>query len=138
MQVVAIAREAGVVHLGALAVDGSKVTAHASKHKAMSDGRKHEEARRLREQTAARTAQAAATDAAEDAERGPDVRGDELPAEVGLTEDLLSGAPSSQPGCHPLHSGWRSRQAAASSDVSKLGCKNVPWIAQTTTTSTST
>jgi transposase len=39
VQVVAIAREAGVVQLGALAVDGSKVKANASKHKAMSYGR---------------------------------------------------------------------------------------------------
>jgi transposase len=47
-QVVAIAREAGVIQLGALAVDGSKVKANASKHKAMSYGRMREEERRLR------------------------------------------------------------------------------------------
>ncbi|SRR5712691_959743 len=74
VQIVAIAREAGVVQLGALAVDGSKVKAAASKHKAMSYGRMREEERRLREQIAALTTQAEATDAAEDAEHGPDVR----------------------------------------------------------------
>ena len=67
-QVVAIAREAGVVQVGALAVDGSKVKASASKHKAMSYGRMRDEERRLREQIAALTTQAEATDAAEDAE----------------------------------------------------------------------
>jgi transposase len=90
VQVVAIAREAGVVQVGALAVDGSKVKASASKHKAMSYGRMRDEERRLREQIAALTTQAAATDAAEDAEHGPDVRGDELPAELQRREQRLA------------------------------------------------
>jgi transposase len=90
VQVVAIAREAGVVQLGALAVDGSKVKAHASKHKAMSYGRMRDEERRLREQIAALTAQAEASDAAEDAAHGPDVRGDELPAELQRREERLA------------------------------------------------
>jgi hypothetical protein len=89
-QVVAIAREAGVIQLGALAIDGSKVKANASKHKAMSYGRMREEERRLREQIAALTAQAEATDAAEDATLGPDMRGDELPAELRRREDRLA------------------------------------------------
>lgn len=90
VQVVAIAREAGVVQVGALAVDGSKVKASASKHKAMSYGRMRDEARRLRDQIAALTTQAEATDAAEDAEYGPDVRGDELPAELQRREQRLA------------------------------------------------
>jgi transposase len=90
VQVVQIAREAGVVQLGALAVDGSKVKANASKHKAMSFGRMRDEARRLREQIAALTTQAEAVDAAEDAAHGPDVRGDELPAELQRREARLA------------------------------------------------
>jgi len=90
VQVVAIAREAGVVQVGALAVDGSKVKASASKHKAMSYGRMRDEERRLREQIAALTTQAEATDAAEDAEYGPEVRGDELPAELQRRESRLA------------------------------------------------
>ena len=82
IQVVQIAREAGVVKLGALAVDGSKVKANASKHKAMSYGRMRAEETRLREEITALTAQATATDAAEDAVHGPDVRGEDLPAEL--------------------------------------------------------
>src|SRR6266446_6531803 len=70
VQVVQIAREAGVVQLGALAVDGTKVKANASKHKAMSYGRMRDEAVRLREQITALTAQAEASDAAEDAAFG--------------------------------------------------------------------
>jgi hypothetical protein len=90
VQVVAIARDAGVVQLGALAVDGAKVKAAASQHKAMSYGRMREEARRLREQIATLTGQAEATDAAEDAAHGSDVRGDELPAEWQRREERLA------------------------------------------------
>lgn len=90
VQVVAIAREAGIVQVGTLAVDGSKVKASASKHKAMSYGRMRDEERRLREQIAALTTQAEVTDAAEDAAYGPDVRGDELPAELQRREQRLA------------------------------------------------
>jgi hypothetical protein len=90
VQVVQIAREAGVVQLGALAVDGSKVKANASKHKAMSYGRMRDEETRLREEIAALTAQAEASDAAEDAAHGPDVRGDELPAELQRREERVA------------------------------------------------
>ena len=90
VQVVQIAREAGIVRLGALAVDGSKVKANASKHKAMSYGRMRTEDTRLREEIAALLAQAAGVDAAEDAEHGPDVRGDELPAELQRREERLA------------------------------------------------
>jgi transposase len=82
VQVVRLAREAGVVQLGTLAIDGTKVKANASKHKAMSYGRMVEHERQLREQIAALTTQAETVDAAEDAVHGPDVRGDELPAEL--------------------------------------------------------
>jgi transposase len=90
VQVVQIAREAGVVQLGALAVDGSKVKANASKHKAMSYGRMRQEDQRLRDEIAALLAKADAVDAAEDAEHGPDVRGDELPAELQRREERLA------------------------------------------------
>ena len=90
VQVVRTAREAGVVKLGALAVDGSKVKANASKHKAMSYGRMCEEETRLREQIAALTTQAEASDAAEDAAHGPEGRGDELPAELQRREARLA------------------------------------------------
>jgi transposase len=50
VQVVQIAQEAGVVRLGAVAVDGTKVKANANKHKAMSYQRMGERARQLRMQ----------------------------------------------------------------------------------------
>lgn len=90
VQVVQIAQEAGVVRLGAVAVDGTKVKANANKHKAMSYQRMGERERQLRGEIAALTAQAEAADAAEDAVHGRDVRGDELPAEVRRREDRLA------------------------------------------------
>ena len=90
MQVVQVARETGVVQLGALAIDGTKIQANASKHKAMSYGRMLAQERLLREQIAALTAQAEAVDASEDTAHGPDVRGDELPAELHRREQRLA------------------------------------------------
>lgn len=90
VQVVRIAREAGVVRLGTLAIDGTKVKASASKHKAMSYGRMRQEDQRLRDEIAALLAKADAVDGAEDAAHGPDVRGDALPAELQRREQRLA------------------------------------------------
>jgi hypothetical protein len=90
VQVVRIAREAGVVRLGTLVIDGTKVKASASKHKAMSYGRMRQEDQRVRDEIAALLAKANAVDAAEDAEHGPEVRGDELPAELQRREERLA------------------------------------------------
>lgn len=90
VQVVQIAREAGVIQLGALAVDGSKVKANASKHKAMSYGRMRQDEQRVRDEIAALLARANAVDATEDAEHGPDARGDELPAELQRRDQRLA------------------------------------------------
>ncbi len=90
VRVVQIAREAGVVHLGSLAVDGTKIKANASKHKAMSYGRMRHDEQRLRSEIAALLTQAHAVDVAEDAAHGPDVRGDALPAELQRREERLA------------------------------------------------
>ena len=79
---VRIARAAGLVAMGTLAIDGSKLKANASKHKAMSYGRMQEADARLRREIAQITQRAQEVDAAEDVEFGPDFRGDELPAEL--------------------------------------------------------
>ena len=89
VQVVQIAREAGVLRLGTLVVDGTKVKANASKRKSMSYGRMLQEEKRLREEIAELMAAAETVDAAEDAENGPDVRGDELPEELQRREHRL-------------------------------------------------
>ena len=90
VQVVQIAREAGLVRLGTVAIDGTKVHANASKRKAMSYGRMLEQERRLREEIAALTAAAEAADLAEDVVHGPEGRGDDLPAELQRREARLA------------------------------------------------
>ena len=89
VQLVQMACEVGLVTLGTVAVDGSKVTANASKHKAMSYGRMKQEEKRLRQEIRDLTARARKTDAQEDQRYGKDRRGDELPAELGRREDRL-------------------------------------------------
>lgn len=82
VQVVQIARVAGLVSLGTLTVDGTKVRANASKHKAMSYGRMSGEAQRLSEEIESMCDQAQSTDDSEDARLGVERRGDELPEEL--------------------------------------------------------
>ena len=69
-QVLRLARELGAPRLGRVALDGSKVKANASKHKAMSYDRMREKQRQLRAEVTQLLAQAEAADAAEDAEDG--------------------------------------------------------------------
>jgi transposase len=88
-QVLQIALQAGTMKLGRVVLDGSKVKANASKHKAMSYGRMQEDEKRLKEEVKRLLEQAEARDAEEDARYGPDRRGDELPAELARRETRL-------------------------------------------------
>jgi transposase len=88
-QVLRLARELGAPRVGRVAVDGSKIKANASKHKAMSYGRMRDKQKQLRDEVNDLLAEAEATDAAEDAEYGVDRRGDELPAELQRRESRL-------------------------------------------------
>jgi hypothetical protein len=72
-----------------VAVDGSKIQANASKHKAMSYGRMREKGRQLRDEVRQLLAQAEATDAEEDTQYGTGRNGDELPAELQRRESRL-------------------------------------------------
>ena len=89
-KVVRLAREMGVLKVGTLAVDGSKVKANASKHKAMSYGRMKQEERRLKEQIQKIFEEAEAIDAYEDELYGKDNTGDELPENLRRREDRLA------------------------------------------------
>ena len=81
-QVVVVAQSAGLVSLGKVAIDGTKVKANASKHKAMSYDRMLVEEKRLSAEIKAILGLAEDADAAEDVVFGPDFRGDELPEEL--------------------------------------------------------
>jgi transposase len=89
-QVLGLCQRAGLVKLGHVALDGTKLLADASKHKAMSYGRMGEAERQLAAEVAALLAQAQAVDAAEDAQYGKGRRGDELPAELARRTSRLA------------------------------------------------
>ena len=90
VQVLQLCAAAGLVKLGRVAVDGTKVKANASKHKAMSYARMSEREAELKRRVAELFARAQATDEAEDAEYGEDRRGDELPEELQRAEGRLA------------------------------------------------
>jgi transposase len=79
VQVLQLCQSAGLVKLGHVAVDGTKVKANASRHKAMSYGRMKQAEPKLAAQVNAWLRQAEAADLAEDAEYGATLRGDETP-----------------------------------------------------------
>jgi transposase len=90
VQIVRIAAEVGLVKMGTIALDGSKVKANASKHKAMSYGRMQEEEKRLRKEIQSLTKRAQKTDDQEDRRHGEEFTGQELPAEVARRQTRLA------------------------------------------------
>jgi len=90
VQVLHLAREAGLVKLGHVALDGTKVKANASKHKAMSYARMCEREAQYAREVAELLRRAQETDEAEDREYGLEVRGDELPEELQFREKRLA------------------------------------------------
>ena len=89
VQVLRIAGESGLVKLGNVSTDGTKVQGNASRHKAMSYGYMKKEVERLREEIEALVTQAYQQDTEDDAALGSR-RGDALPAELARREDRLS------------------------------------------------
>jgi transposase len=89
VQVLRLCQAAGLVKLGHVSLDGTKVKANASRHKAMSYGRMKEEEKRLGQEIRDLLHRAEATDAEEDARYGSGCRGDELPAELSRRQDRL-------------------------------------------------
>ena len=90
VQVLRLCQGAGLVKLGHVALDGTKMPANASKHTAMSYARMEETAARLEREVQALLEQAQQVDAAEDAQYGRGRRGDELPAELARRESRVA------------------------------------------------
>jgi transposase len=88
-QVLQVCQKAGLVKLGHVALDGTKIKANASKHKAMSYGRMKEREAEYEKIVQGWLEQAEAIDQAEDEEFGKDRRGDELPEELQRAESRL-------------------------------------------------
>jgi transposase len=89
-QMLRLTLETGMMKLGRVALDGSKVKGNASKHKAMSYGRMKETEKRLREEVRKLLNQAEAADKEEDSRYGRDRRGDELPEELQRRETRMA------------------------------------------------
>src|SRR5258708_9227203 len=81
---------AGLAKVGPIALDGTKVKANASRHKAMSYDRIKAEEERLKQEIAKLLADAQAADDAEDLEHGPDRHGDERPDELARRQSRLA------------------------------------------------
>ena len=79
VQVLRLCQAAGLVKLGHVAVDGTKLRANASKHKSMSYKHMVSQEPKLAAEVASWLDQAEAADAAEDAQHGAGHRGDETP-----------------------------------------------------------
>ena len=89
VQVLRLAKAAGLVRLGTIAVDGTKVQGNASRHKAMSYGYMTKEVDRLRAEIDELLKQAQDVDAQDDAALGAR-RGDELPEDLRRRQDRLA------------------------------------------------
>jgi transposase len=81
---------AGLTRVGTIALDGTKIKANASRHKAMSYDRMKEDEKRLKEEIVHLLAEAEAADAAEDEAHGRDRSGDEIPDELKRRESRLA------------------------------------------------
>src|ERR1017187_10020766 len=89
-QMLRLTLETGMMKLGRVALDGSKLKGNASKHKAISYGRMKETEKRLREEVRQLLKQAEAADKEEDSYYGRDRRGEELPEEMRRRETRIA------------------------------------------------
>lgn len=89
VQVLRLCRKAGLVKLGHVALDGTKIKANASKHKAMSYGRMVKRHKDLEREVRRLLKEAERCDEQEDRLYGKGKRGDELPEELRFRETRL-------------------------------------------------
>jgi len=89
VQVLQLCHQAGLVKLGHVSLDGTKVKANASKHKAMSYSRMKIRERELEKKVEELLKKAELVDADEDSRYGKGVRGDELPEELRFHQSRL-------------------------------------------------
>jgi transposase len=90
VQVLHLCQKAGLVKLGQVAVDGTKVAANASKHKAMSYDRMNKLAQLLEGEVEALLQRAIEVDQEEDAKLGDGMREEDLPKELRRRQDRLA------------------------------------------------
>ena len=89
VQTLRLCQKAGLVKLGHIALDGTKVKANASKRKAMSYGRMEKKAAEYKKEIDHLLARAERTDAEEDAPLGKGKRDEQLPKELQFKQSRL-------------------------------------------------
>lgn len=122
-QALGLCAQAGLVSLGNVALDGSKIRANASRHRAMSYDRMVRAEAELAAEVEDLLADAERTDAAEDAVHG-DRRGDELPAELARREGRLAAirkAKADLEAEHAQKARVKAEQAAAKQGAAEAG-----------------
>lgn len=126
-QVLRLCQQAGLVRLGHVALDGTKIRANASKHKAMSYGRMQTAEPELAAEVAHWLAEATASDVREDAAYGVDRRGDELPEWVTHKQQRLEKIRAAKTALE-AEAAMRARTEPAPSDRPRRGrpAKNPP------------
>lgn len=111
LQALELCRAAGMVSLGHVALDGTKVRGNASRHKAMSYERLTSRQKVLADEISDLMAEAKTVDANEDARFGPGRRGDELPAELANRQRRAAA----------MQAAWESIEAEAETKASDRG-----------------
>jgi transposase len=89
LQVLQICRRSGMASLGHIALDGTKIKANASRHKAMSYGRMKQEEARLLKEIETLVQEAEQIDLQDDRRHGKSYRDDEIPQELQRREERL-------------------------------------------------
>ena len=121
LQVLALCQRAGMVKLGHVALDGTKVRANASKHKAMSYKRMKEKEAQLSVEVAELLRQAQEVDEEEDRRYGRDKRGDELPEELAFREGRLRKIREAMAAALPQQNRYPTRLVASNKMLPKIG-----------------
>ena len=121
VQVVQIATATGLVKMGQLSIDGTKIKANASKHKAMSYGRMRDDERKLREEIKALTKAAVNADELDDEEFGEHFDGDEVPEELARRESRLQAIQEAKRQLEERKRDEADRQQAEDKDLEKKG-----------------
>jgi transposase len=116
IEVLLVAEEMGLVRLGHVALDGTKVKANASKHKAMSYGRMEKRIRELKVEVDELLARAEKVDESEDRRYGKGKRGDELPTELQFRKSRIERIEAAKAALEADHLGKRRGSAQKDDD----------------------
>jgi len=124
LQVFQICQRMGLVELGNVALDGTKVQASVSKHKAMSYERTDQEEERLKEEIEEMLEEAEAVDTEEDERFGRENRGDELPEELERRRDRLEKIQEAKADLEKEAKQGRAEEVQAKADRAKERAKS--------------